>query len=175
MVCQDKEQKGYCCPITGFSLCCNATFWKSMILMVIWFLGFEWFWHTQVMAESYHATAHLWRAEAEIKQHCYWLWGGIALMGAMAAAIFTHGYKHCSCREGIRYGIIMTLFMWGNIFIGYAVHPVSMKLIHLWMAGTAIQFIFGGVLMAWIHGCCCSKPQAHGDIAKEAHCHTSHK
>lgn len=142
------------CPVSGFKFGCNPTLWIGMLVMAVWFLAFEWFWHTKVLVDLYRETPALWRPEADMQQYCTWLWGGIALSGVMAAYIFFKGHEHAGCREGLRYGIIMTLFVSGCMLVDYAVLPISMELLQMWILGAAIQFIVGGCLLSGIFKCC---------------------
>ncbi len=160
------HQKGnMCCPVTGFNLGCHTGLWKAMFVMAVWFLLFGWIWHTKVLADLYQETASLWRPKADFAAHMYWLWGGVALAGAMAAQIFVKGCQYMGCREGLRYGIIMTIFVSSGSLVCYATQPIPMKLLQMWIAGNAIQYIVGGFLLAGLCGCC----KSHCDNSGHKH------
>lgn len=151
------EPCNYTCPLTGFNFCCNAKTLYAMVIMVLWVSAFQWFWHTHMMHDMYHATAALWRSEAEMKTMINWIWGANALTGIITAYIFAKGFQNAGCREGLRFGIIMTLFAFPAIMISYAVMPISKGLFHMWLEGAAIQFIVGGLLLGCLFRCCHQK------------------
>ena len=162
------HEKGHCepcaytCPLTGFKFCWNGTVLTAMIVMALWICGFQWFWHSQMMHELYSAHAQLWRSAEEMKMFVHWIWAANALTGVIAAYIFAKGFQNTGCREGLRFGIIMTLFAFAPIMISYAVMPISKHLLHMWLGGAAIQYIIGGILLGWIFRCaCCHKKQCH--------------
>lgn len=164
-----KDEKGcFCCPITGFKFYHCKALLKAMIVMVLWVCGFEWAWHTKMIGHLYQETAHLWRAEADMLAHfSYWLWGGNALIGAMAACIYSQGHCHRGWCEGARFGLLLALLSTGMLMVSYAVMPISFHLFKMWVLGTAIEFIVGGILISWVYGCCCG---TH-DCKNESSCH----
>ena len=164
------EKNGFCCPVTGFKFYhCGALF-KAIIIMVLWVCGFEWAWHSQVMGNLYEETTHLWRTKEAMQHLIYWLWGGHALVGAVSAYIYSQGHCHRGCFEGLRFGLLLALFSTGMLMVSYAVMPISFHLFKMWVAGTAIEFIVGGMLISWVYGCCCG-PKACKTEATNNHCH----
>ncbi|MCB0332431.1 MAG: hypothetical protein KDD55_02960 [Bdellovibrionales bacterium] len=160
-MCQsDNKSCGFCCPLTGFPLCPSKRFIKCFIVMLVWVNVFSWLWHSVVMGEMYQATASLWRGPDAMIGWSLYL--GLALLAFFSAAIFLKGYEDAGCREGLRFGIIITLFFSGIGFITYATQPIPGHIILYWALGDLIMYSIGGMLMGAI-ACgkgCCSKDAA---------------
>lgn len=144
----------YTCPLTGFKFCCNTTTLTAMLVMALWVSAFQWFWHTQMLHDLYNAHADLWRTDHNMNKMMCWIWSANVLTGVVATYIFAQGFEHAGCREGLRFGIIMTLFACPAIMISYAVMPVSAHLFHMWLAGAALEFVLGGILLGCLFRCC---------------------
>jgi hypothetical protein len=154
------ESCAYTCPMTGFKFCWNSTVFMAMVVMVLWVSAFQWFWHTQMLHDLYNAHARLYRSAEEMEAFLPWFWVANALTGVVIAHLFAKTFQHSGCCEGLRFGIIMTLFAFAPIMVAYAVMPISQHLFHMWLAGAAIQFILAGIVLGSIFRCCHNK-QCH--------------
>jgi hypothetical protein len=139
------KNAGIKCPVTGFCFSMNKRNLAAMTVMAVWSWLFAWVWHSMVMQESYRATAYLWRSPETMVGWA--LNGGIVLMAVMAAYIFLKGYEGKGWREGLRFGIIMTLLFAGLGLITYATQPIPGDLVAMWILGDAILYIIGGLLL----------------------------
>jgi hypothetical protein len=142
------KKEGLCCPVTGFCLYLNKRTITAMAVMAAWSFLFAWAWHTMVMKEMYRATAYLWRSPETMLPWA--LNTGLVLTAIMAAYIFLKGYEGKGWREGLRFGIIMTLLFAGLGLITYATQPVPGDLIAMWVLGDAIMYIIGGIILTKI-------------------------
>ena len=116
--------------------------------MIVWTSLFSWFWHGKVMKEAYIATASLWRPEAEMIGGA--LHGGMALSAVIATYIFIKGYEGRGIKEGLRFGIIITLLFSGCLLIAHATQPIPMSIIQMWALGDLIMYSLGGVLLGML-------------------------
>ncbi|MBX7136426.1 MAG: hypothetical protein K1X83_00480 [Oligoflexia bacterium] len=139
---------GFKCPLTGFQFCFNKAFVVAALILVVWNNLFAWYWHGVLLSPFYQATAALWRAPAEMKTAA--LNGGIALFSIMAAYIFVKGYEGRGWREGLRFGIIMTLMFFGMGLVTYATQPIPFDIILRWSLGDLISYSIGGILLTFI-------------------------
>jgi hypothetical protein len=137
------------CPLTGFKFFLNKNFLVGALLMVVWSNLFSWFWHGNIMAELYQSTAQLWRAPTEMNPLV--LNGGISLMAVIAAYIFMKGYEGTGWREGLRFGILVTLFFGGMGLITFATQPMPWDVIKMWAFGDFLLYSIGGILLTTIY------------------------
>lgn len=144
----------FVCPITGFKFCIKPRFLVAALVMIVWTNLFAWFWHGSYLASSYQATASLWRAPADMQQGV--LSGGLALMAFFATYIFSKGYEGTGWKEGLRFGILITLFLFGLGLVTYATQPIPFSLIEMWALGDLITYSVGGILLSLLIDKCCS-------------------
>ena len=142
----------FVCPITGFKFCFKPRFFGAALLMIVWANLFAWFWHGSFLAPDYQATAALWRAPAEMNQGA--LSAGLALMAFMATYIFAKGYQGSGWKEGLRFGILVSLFLFGLGLITYATQPIPFSIIALWALGDLITYTVGGIVLSLLMGKC---------------------
>lgn len=146
--CCENASGGFTCPITGFRFCLNKCFLIPAIAMVIWTAIFGWIWHGNVMKQMYMDTASLWRPVDQMNGAA--LHGGMALGALIAAYIFMKGYEGRGLKEGLRFGIIMTLLFLGCGLVGYATQPMPSSLIMMWTLGDLINYSVGGMIMGML-------------------------
>jgi len=138
------------CPLTGFNIYFNKKFIIGALITVVWFNVFASIWHGMVMAEAYSATSTLWRNPSEMDPLL--LNGGLSVLAFFASYIFMKGYSGTGIREGIRFGIIMTLLFLGLGLVTNATQPIPWSIIQMWVLGDLIQYSVGGILLALYFG-----------------------
>ena len=100
------------------------------------------------MSEMYHHTANLWRGPEEMGVVLINL--GVTLQAFFATSIFMHGYKGGGWREGLRFGVLITLFLLGLGLITYATQPIPLKIIAMWVLADLISYSIGGILLSLV-------------------------
>ena len=146
---------GFVCPLTGFRFFLNKSFLIGAAVMIVWANLFSWFWHGSYMAEAYQATANLWRGPDQMITSA--LNGGISLLAFVATYIFMKGYEGTGWREGLRFGVIVTLFFVGLGLVTYATQPIPQNIIVMWSIGDFIMYSVGGIILSYLfkaNGCC---------------------
>ncbi len=137
---------GICCPLTGFNFFLNREFITGSLVMVIWSNLFSFFWHSKIMGEAYQATASLWRGPQDMDTLA--LNSGISLMAIIATYIFMKGYEGTGWREGLRFGILISLLFLGMGLITFATQPMPANIIKMWALGDLIMFSVGGIILS---------------------------
>lgn len=139
---------GFACPLTGFKFYYNKLFVTGSIVMIVWFNLFSWFWHGNILAADYQATAPLWRAPQDMGTLA--LNGGISLMAVIATYIFMKGYEGTGWKEGLRFGILLTVLFLGMGLVTFATQPIPQNIITMWTLGDLIQYSVGGMLLCYV-------------------------
>lgn len=154
--CSTEKCSGFCCPITGFKFCLNKKFAISAMLMIVWVNLFSWIWHGCIMSGMYQQTANLWRQQADMRVMELNL--GLTLSAIAAAYIFMKGYECCGCKEGVRFGIIITALFSGMGLVTHATQPIPYLIIVMWCLGDLICYSLGGIMLCGVYcrmeGCC---------------------
>lgn len=109
--------------------------------------------HGKLLADAYHATASLWRSEAEMRDggFCLWMLLGQLLIAKMFVVIFAKGYEGKGPAEGVRFGLLAGLFSVSHCFIQYAVTPIPRSLLLVWVATGLMQMILAGIVAALVY------------------------
>ena len=123
----------------------------SSIAVFIFIFIFEWLFHGMILADAYQATAQLWRTEADMQSHFYWMLLGQLLFAVMFCFIFTKGYQQKGLAEGARYGFYMALFISTTTLVMYAVTPYPGTLVTAWIIGGIVELVLAGMILAAIY------------------------
>lgn len=104
--------------------------------------------HGLWLADTYKATASLWRPEKEMIAHMPWMLLGQFLVAAAFTLIFAAcvAEKRCiSCT--IKYAASMGIFVAGGQIISYAVQPIPGSLIAKWIVAIIAQTVVLGIIV----------------------------
>ncbi len=106
--------------------------------------------HMVILRKTYEALAPIWRPEMTSLS---WIFPVCALiMAFLFVYIFIKGYENKGIMEGVRYGIIIGLFIsipYG--FCSYAMYPLPFSLCLQWFIYSMITYIIGGIIAAAIY------------------------
>ena len=144
-----KHPPGFTCPLTGFKFYFNKNFLICSLVMIVWMNLFSCLWHGIVMSDLYQQTAGLWRPFEEMLVSRLHL--GITLMAIMSCYIFLKGYEGKGVKEGLRFGIIITIFFLGLGLITNATQPIPFEVIKMWVIGDLISYTIGGILIGFAY------------------------
>ncbi|PKL40097.1 MAG: hypothetical protein CVV44_07740 [Spirochaetae bacterium HGW-Spirochaetae-1] len=128
--------------------------WKRLIISTLAvFLAFQamdYFIHNVILMSAYEATTKLWRPEMMDLMWIMILTG--IFLSFMFVFIFVKGYEGRGLAEGLRYGLVIGLFM--NVpaaFNQYVVYPLPFSLSMQWLVYGMAEFIVAGVIVAAVY------------------------
>ena len=108
--------------------------------------------HSVILMDSYQATAHLWRPMEEMNQLMWFMWIGDLLWCFLLVYIFSKGYESKGWTEGLRFGLIIGLFLGLPMSLGsYAVQPIPFSLALNWFIFSVIQITIDGIVTSLIY------------------------
>ena len=112
--------------------------WETIVIMVL-------------LSAAYHATASLWRPEAEMK---IWLFYVVYLFVAFFfTLIFSKGYEGKGGAEGLRYGFYVGMMMAVPMAYGtYGSMPIPYSLALQWFLYGLIEYVLCGMAVALVFG-----------------------
>lgn len=106
--------------------------------------------HGVLLGKAYQALAAVWRPDM---MSMMWIFhAGSLILAFLFTYIFIRGYENKGLAEGVRYGIIIGLYM--NIpyaFYSYAMYPLPLSLCLKWFVYGMVEFVIGGVVVAAIY------------------------
>ena len=105
--------------------------------------------HGLLLAETYQATAHLWRPEAEMNMPLLSLVTLIFATGFVG--IYSWFINAKSMAIAIKYGVVFGLAIGVSMGFGsYSYMPIPLDLAMTWFIGTLVELSFAGVIIGLI-------------------------
>lgn len=126
---------------------------KMAMASVAVFVGFQvmdYVIHGLILSSAYQLLAHVWRPDMMSKMWILSL--SEAVMSVLFVYIFIKGYENKGIMEGVRYGIVIGLFM--NVigmFSQYVMYPIPLGLSIKWFIYGMVEFIVCGAIAAGIY------------------------
>ncbi len=106
--------------------------------------------HGVILGPVYESLKEVWRPDMMSKMWIMLLTS--LLFSLLFVLVYIKGLEENGIAEGVRYGIIISLFMNGvYIFNQYVVYPVPFSLALQWFIYGTIQFIIYGIITAFIY------------------------
>lgn len=128
-------------------------FWLSVFVVFVVSVMLDMIIHGGVLAETYAATASLWRPMEEMNGLMPLIWLGTLVFCFFFVFVFGHGYQGKGIAEGARYGVYMGLIVGAPMTVGtYATMPVPALMPMIWFLGKLLQCILAGVIVAKLYG-----------------------
>jgi hypothetical protein len=106
--------------------------------------------HGIILSPTYRVLASVWRPDMMSKMWIMTI--SSFVMSVLFVYIFIKGYENKGVMEGVRYGIIIGLFM--NVigmFSQYVMYPIPFGLSVKWFIYGTIEFIVCGVIAALVY------------------------
>lgn len=143
----------------------NKTFWIGFVVVfiVVQVVGF--LVHGIWLDETYSSlSGTVFRPEPEINSTLWMMVVSSAVYVFLFCYIFTKGYEGKGIGEGLRYGLLMGLFVSVPMSLdNYVVYPVPVNLAVTWFVTGIVNFAIAGVVLAAIY-----KPTAPATAASAA-------
>jgi peptidoglycan biosynthesis protein MviN/MurJ (putative lipid II flippase) len=129
----------------------NKKLWLGVLAVFVVIAAWETIVNMVLLSAAYHATASLWRPEAEMK---IWLFYVIYLFVAFFfTLIFSKGYEEKGVVEGLRYGFYVGMMMAVPMAYGtYGSMPIPYSLALQWFIYGLIEYVLCGMVVALVYG-----------------------
>lgn len=112
---------------------------------------FDWLFHGLLLADLYKQTGMHWRDKDEMIKMLPLMVCGQGIIALVVCLVFANANKLRSTLEGLKLGAILSLFFIGDILIRYAVEPLPIELVQLWIAGMLVEFTLAGLITAKVY------------------------
>lgn len=113
------------------------------------FQVFDFVVHGMLLAPVYRSMMSVWRQDMMSLMWVMWITG--AVMSLFFVYIFIKGYERRGMGEGLRYGVVIGLFMSVGAFNQYVVYPITLSLAAQWFIYGIVEFIAAGLVTAAIY------------------------
>jgi len=117
--------------------------------VLIFLFGFVW--HGMLMKGAYLETASLWRLEADFQRHFWMLILGHAVVAFAFTGLYVSKVGRNSAIIGIGYGIVIGILCCGVELIRFAVEPLTLRILWMWLIGDVLQFAIAGAAVGAIY------------------------
>jgi len=128
---------------------------KFIITSIVVFVVYEilsWLIHGLILMGAYEATASVWRTMEDMNSKMWIMWIGNLIWSFLFVYIFTKGYESKGPMEGVRYGLLIGLFMAIPMSIGsYVSIPMPFSLAVYWFLLSIVQITICGIVAGLIY------------------------
>ncbi len=112
--------------------------------------------HEVWLADTYESLAAVWRPAAEMDAKMWVFFVTSAFFCFFFCYIFARGYENRGLGEGIRYGVIITLFYTLPVaYDSYVIYPIPYSLVLQWLFSGLVVSVILGIVAAMVY-----KPRA---------------
>jgi len=126
---------------------------RYLIAVIVIFIAFQLMdmvIHGMLLMQTYESLPSLWRQDMMSMMWVMYLTG--LAMSFLFVYIFTKGYENNGILEGLRFGLIIGLFMQIPAAFGqFVVYPIPFSLAIQWFIYGTIEFIIAGIITAAIY------------------------
>jgi hypothetical protein len=106
--------------------------------------------HSVILMPTYAALASLWRPD--MMSYMWIMYPTGLVKSFMLVYIFTKGHEGKGIMEGLRFGLVIGLFMQVPVIWGqFMVYPVPFSLAIQWFIYGLVEFLIAGVVAAAIY------------------------
>ena len=130
----------------------NKTFWIGFVAVFILMQAIGFLIHAVLLDDTYQALAAIFRPK-EVMDSMMWIMilSGTAVL-FLFCYIFTKGCESKGVAEGVRYGILMGLFLALPTSVdAYVIYPLTTELAAIWFVTTVVSFVIAGAVFAAIY------------------------
>lgn len=129
----------------------NKTFWIGFIVVYIVWQAIDFVVHGVMLSDAYTSMWAVFRPEGQLNDLRWMMYVSSAAYLLLFCYIFTRGYEAKGVGEGLRYGLLMGLFLAIPMAVdSYAVYPLSANLAVIWFVTGVVSFMIAGAVFAAI-------------------------
>lgn len=123
----------------------NPRLWLAALAVFLVRMALNYLVHQVWLRDLYHATANVWRPEAEMQAKLPVLGVAGIVFSLVFVYVFARGYQNRGLAEGLRYGLVIgCLFSLTVAYENYVVLPIPYDLALKWfLSGLALHAILG--------------------------------
>jgi hypothetical protein len=118
----------------------------AFVVAFVFIFLFGFLWHGILMKGAYMETAALWRTDPDFNSHFWILILGHAVMAFAFTGLYVSRVGIQSTATGFGYGIVFGIFCAGIDLVRFAVEPLTVKILWMWIAGSLVGFAIMGAI-----------------------------
>jgi hypothetical protein len=123
----------------------------AFVVAFVFIFLFGFLWHGILMKGAYMETAALWRTDPDFNSHFWILILGHAVMAFAFTGLYVSKVGIQSTATGFGYGIVFGIFCAGIDLVRFAVEPLTVRILWMWIVGSLIGFAIMGALVGAIY------------------------
>jgi hypothetical protein len=131
----------------------NKTFWIGFVVVYVVMNVFGFLVHGIWLESTYQPLyGVVFRPEAEFTNMMWMMFVSGLIYIFLFCYIFTKGYEGKGIGEGVRYGLLIGLFMSVPMALDqYVLYPLTQNLALIWLVTGIINFTIGGAILSAIY------------------------
>ena len=130
----------------------NKTFWIGLVVVIAVMQVINFGVHQVWLDATYKGLVDVFRAEDEMMGMMWMMLSGSVVYLFLFCYIFTKGYEGKGIGEGVRYGLLMGIFITIPMSIdNFVVYPLPGSLALKWFVVGVLSFVVAGAIFAAIY------------------------
>lgn len=130
----------------------NKSFWIGFVAVFVVAQVIGYLVHQVWLADTYVALADSFRPQPELMSMMWMMTVASVVSLFLFCAIFTRGYEGKGIAEGLRYGLLIGLFVALPMAVNqYVVYPVTSNLALIWFVAGLVGYMILGAVFAAIY------------------------
>lgn len=130
----------------------NKTFWIGfLVIYVVWQI-LSYLIHGVLLQQHYALLADVFRPESEMMDMMWLMFVSSAVYLYLLCRIFIVGYEGKGIVEGMRFGLLLGLFLSVPSAIdSYVIYPITPAIAAIWFMSGVVSFVIAGAIFAAIY------------------------
>ena len=130
----------------------NKTFWIGYVVVFVLLQVIGYLIHEVMMGDTYEALASIFRPEEQMNEMMWMMMLSGVVVLFLFCWIFTKGYEGGGIIEGVRYGVLMGVFLGLPTSLdAYVIYPLTQYVATVWFVSAVVSFAIGGAVFAAIY------------------------
>jgi len=130
----------------------NKTFWIGWLVVYVIVQALGFLIHEVMMGDTYEALASVFRSEAQMQEMIPIMFVSAAVFLFIFCYVFTQGREGTGVMEGVRYGILMGVFLALPTSVdAYVIYPITSDVAVVWFISAVVSLAIAGAVFSVIY------------------------
>ena len=130
----------------------NKTFWIGWLVVYVIVQALGFLIHEVMMGDTYEALASVFRSEAQMQEMIPIMFLSAAVFLFIFCYVFTQGREGTGVMEGVRYGILMGVFLALPTSVdAYVIYPITSDVAVVWFISAVVSLAIAGAVFSVIY------------------------
>ena len=130
----------------------NKTFWIGWLVVYVIVQALGFLIHEVMMGDTYEALASVFQSDAQMQEMLPIMFLSAAVFLFIFCYVFTQGREGTGVMEGVRYGILMGVFLALPTSVdAYVIYPITADVAVVWFISAVVSLAIAGAVFSVIY------------------------